>query len=332
MVAGSKASGFIQRMMWETKHKHDGKYKLPTGPLAKDSKMNAPAVFSYRKVANKDQGGVNEDDYGASPFIIKHFGPAAKASVEAALNQKLALKKAAKAKAAAAEEVPTDKKAAVAASWGVKAGLLTPEQAYKDMLDEAARKKEEASLKMPKWLPSTPKDRAAFKAEEKKRIDDYDTTHPPLIPKKYKGAPEAWEIGRRVRDSWAVRNKLVSPDDAFEAMLAQASPKIKKELTSYASFAAPAASAAPKAAEAPKSSKKAYKAKPYTGDMLDELDAALAEEEAPKKGAPIPPEKLAEVLRSPAWKSGIYDTPEEVYAEMLASKASKAAQRAAKKK
>jgi hypothetical protein len=194
MVAGSKASGFIQRMMWEAKHKHDGKYQPPTDPLAKDSTMNAPVPFRYSKLANKDQGGVNDDDYGASPFIIKHFGPATEKALSAALNAARKTKKG--TKAAAAESV-----------------------------------------------------------------------------------------------------------------------------------AAPAA-----AAEAPKSSKKAYKAKPYTGDMLDELDAALAEEEAPKKGAPIPPEKLAEVLRSPAWKSGIYDTPEEVYAEMLASKASKAAQRAAKKK
>ena len=58
---GSKSSGFIQRMMWETKHKHKGAYKKPTGPLAKDSKMNAPAVFELPKV------------HKPSEFLKSHF-------------------------------------------------------------------------------------------------------------------------------------------------------------------------------------------------------------------------------------------------------------------
>jgi len=48
-------------MMWETKHKHKGVYKKPTGPLAKDSKMNAPAVFELPKVQKP------------SAFLKSHF-------------------------------------------------------------------------------------------------------------------------------------------------------------------------------------------------------------------------------------------------------------------
>jgi hypothetical protein len=35
--------------------------------------MNAPAKFDYKRVANETQNGVNESEYGASPFIQKHF-------------------------------------------------------------------------------------------------------------------------------------------------------------------------------------------------------------------------------------------------------------------
>jgi hypothetical protein len=36
--------------------------------------MNSFREFDYRKLANRDQSGRNQSDYGASPFIIKHFG------------------------------------------------------------------------------------------------------------------------------------------------------------------------------------------------------------------------------------------------------------------
>jgi hypothetical protein len=74
MVGASKASGFIQRMMWEVQNKHDGEYKGPTWPLAEDSTMNKPARFSYKAIANKAQSGRTSSKYGASPFIQRHFG------------------------------------------------------------------------------------------------------------------------------------------------------------------------------------------------------------------------------------------------------------------
>jgi len=68
----SKASGFIQRMMAENKKKH-GTYKKPTDPAHPDSTMKDWVPFDYKKLANKDQGGEGEADYGASPFIQKYF-------------------------------------------------------------------------------------------------------------------------------------------------------------------------------------------------------------------------------------------------------------------
>lgn len=59
-------AGFIRRMMWETKHRNDGKYKYPTTP-APDSTMKARATFAYSKMENKEK---------ISPFITKHFGNA----------------------------------------------------------------------------------------------------------------------------------------------------------------------------------------------------------------------------------------------------------------
>lgn len=69
----SKASGFIQRMMAENKLKHSGEYKKPTHPAHKDSTMSQWRAFDYKKLANKDQGGEGEAEYGASPFIQKYF-------------------------------------------------------------------------------------------------------------------------------------------------------------------------------------------------------------------------------------------------------------------
>jgi len=78
-----QASGFIMRAMAENKAKHDGTYKNPTWPLKKGSTMNKPIEFDWKKVANKDQGGLGEVGnkttwgtkraYGASPFILHHF-------------------------------------------------------------------------------------------------------------------------------------------------------------------------------------------------------------------------------------------------------------------
>jgi len=69
----TKASGFIQRMMAENKLKHSGEYKKPTDPAHKDSTMSQWMAFDYNKLANKDQGGERETEYGASPFIQKYF-------------------------------------------------------------------------------------------------------------------------------------------------------------------------------------------------------------------------------------------------------------------
>ena len=78
-----RASGFIMRAMAENKLKHSGQYKNPTYPLAPGSTMNKPIEFDWRKLANKNQGGLPEagtkthwgtkGDYGASPFILRHF-------------------------------------------------------------------------------------------------------------------------------------------------------------------------------------------------------------------------------------------------------------------
>lgn len=69
----SKASGFIQRMMAENKKKHSGQYRKPTSPAHKDSTMSQWKAFDYKKLANAEQGGEGEADYGASPFIQKYF-------------------------------------------------------------------------------------------------------------------------------------------------------------------------------------------------------------------------------------------------------------------
>jgi hypothetical protein len=72
----SKASGFIQRLMAENKKKHTGSYTNPTYPLAADSTMNKAFEFKYKKLASAGQGGENQKEYGASPFITKHFSKA----------------------------------------------------------------------------------------------------------------------------------------------------------------------------------------------------------------------------------------------------------------
>ena len=68
-----QASGFIMRMMAENKKKHQGQYKNPSNNDY-GSTMKKFAEFDYKKLANKDQKGRNQSNYGASPFILKHFG------------------------------------------------------------------------------------------------------------------------------------------------------------------------------------------------------------------------------------------------------------------
>jgi hypothetical protein len=68
-----QASGFIMRMMAENKKKHNGQYKNPSDNDY-GSTMNKFRAFDYDRLANADQNGNNQSDYGASPFIVKHFG------------------------------------------------------------------------------------------------------------------------------------------------------------------------------------------------------------------------------------------------------------------
>lgn len=76
----SAQSGFIRRLMAENSLKHDGQYKYPVWKLHKDSTMDEPFKFNYEDIANPAQRGTNThkgknpDNYGASPFIQKHFG------------------------------------------------------------------------------------------------------------------------------------------------------------------------------------------------------------------------------------------------------------------
>ena len=64
-TGGSRSSGFIQRMMAETKKKHKGKYRNPTAPLPKGSTMNAPVAFDYFKMPKESRE--------LSKFIMSHF-------------------------------------------------------------------------------------------------------------------------------------------------------------------------------------------------------------------------------------------------------------------
>ncbi len=59
--------------MAENKKKHSGAYKNPTYPLAPGSTMKKPAEFKWRELASAEQGGTNESEYGASPFILSNF-------------------------------------------------------------------------------------------------------------------------------------------------------------------------------------------------------------------------------------------------------------------
>lgn len=68
-----QASGFIMRMMAENKKKHQGQYRNPSDNNY-GSTMNKFRAFDVKKLANRDQNGRNTSDYGASPFILKHFG------------------------------------------------------------------------------------------------------------------------------------------------------------------------------------------------------------------------------------------------------------------
>jgi hypothetical protein len=73
-----KASGFIRRMMAENALKHKGQYK--SAPFKEffheGSTMDKKVPFKLTKLQNKSQNaqGKNPKPYGASPFIMKHFG------------------------------------------------------------------------------------------------------------------------------------------------------------------------------------------------------------------------------------------------------------------
>lgn len=75
-VKCGKKSGFIRRLMAENALKHEGQYKNPTFPLHPRSTMFHQAEFKYKDLANEEQDGNRDSEYGASPFIIKHFGQA----------------------------------------------------------------------------------------------------------------------------------------------------------------------------------------------------------------------------------------------------------------
>ena len=106
----SKQSGFVQRMMAEAKKKHGGEpygpnpklpsYKNPTAPLHPGSTMKKGVPFKFSKLASEEQGGENEKDYGASPFIIEHFGHGFRGSGKETEKQKEARKAWAAAKKA----------------------------------------------------------------------------------------------------------------------------------------------------------------------------------------------------------------------------------------
>lgn len=89
---GSGKSNYIARLMAEAKYKHRkpsekdkpydkslGEYKKPVmNPETDETQMNRADVFDYDKIANKNQvqSGKNKAQYGASPFIVSHFGHA----------------------------------------------------------------------------------------------------------------------------------------------------------------------------------------------------------------------------------------------------------------
>ena len=67
-------------MMAENRVKHKGAYG-PTGVLPKGTHMDSPRNFDLNRLANKKQKpfrGKNTSKYGASPFILEHFGPGKK--------------------------------------------------------------------------------------------------------------------------------------------------------------------------------------------------------------------------------------------------------------
>lgn len=73
-----KASGFIRRMMAENALKNKGQYK--NAPFKEffheGSTMSQKVPFKLTKLQNKSQNalGKNPKPYGASPFIMRHFG------------------------------------------------------------------------------------------------------------------------------------------------------------------------------------------------------------------------------------------------------------------
>jgi len=74
----SKQSGFIRRMMAENTLANKGQYKaVPYRSFFHpESTMNKKVPFHLPKLTNESQypAGTNPSPYGASPFILKHFG------------------------------------------------------------------------------------------------------------------------------------------------------------------------------------------------------------------------------------------------------------------
>lgn len=83
---GNAKAGFIRRLMAENKKKRyeegeDEPYGRPVWRLSDTNipddgitPMKKPMKFKYYMIANREQNGKNLTEYGASPFLIKHFG------------------------------------------------------------------------------------------------------------------------------------------------------------------------------------------------------------------------------------------------------------------
>jgi hypothetical protein len=175
-----RASGFIMRMMAENKLKHKGQYKNPTAPLAPESKMNKPVAFDLERLANAKQkpGGKNKKAYGASPFIMRHFGSpgavefvpraergkaAASAPGETAAQKEARLRTQAEGLLEkAAELAAVQKKPAFVAKPTIAVKAPAPESKYDDDDDEDESDSEVESV--------ISEDEALFRRENKKPV------------------------------------------------------------------------------------------------------------------------------------------------------------------
>jgi hypothetical protein len=206
-----QASGFVMRMMAENKLKHKGQYRNPSAPNDYNSKMKKWVPFNYKKLASKSQGGLNESEYGASPFITKHFGspehipyvPRSQRLLEGTPiegetdEQKSSrLKKQAEELLEKAKQLmeSTKKKGRVK---GFLKGVLKTRQAKQTLAELKKQKKEEAD--------------AIRKAEEKEKKE-----------------MEEYEKGEKVKGFLAkkVRKTVVAPREARERKVAEIGKKV----------------------------------------------------------------------------------------------------------